>query len=415
MELNLKYEPSRKEIRNYIFLKDVVWLTFSAFGGPQAHVAMMFKFFVDKRKYLTEEELIELNALCQILPGPTSTQTITAIGYKIGGVFLAVMTLLVWITPAISMMTLAAVGIIHFGENNVSLEFARFIQPMAIGFVAYAAYKISTKVIKSKTGFVLLVLSAVVSYFVRWPWVFPILLLVGGAVTAREFKRHNKEEKQKIKVKWYYLILFLSIFVVSATLTGFTNNLFVQLFENFYRNGSLIFGGGQVLIPLMYTEFVEFKQFMTSDEFLTGFGAVQALPGPVFSFCSYIGGVVAAGKGYGTLGVILGAGLGAVAIFTPGTLLIFFLVQIWEELKKIRIVKASLAGINAAASGMVCGAALILFKGLVISSAVDGSGLNIDILLIDIATIIVTFSLLTFTKIPSPFIVLAGLALGFIL
>ncbi len=414
MAINLKYEPSRKEIRNYIFLKDVVLLTFSAFGGPQAHVAMMFKFLVDKRKYLTEEELIELNALCQILPGPTSTQTITAVGYKIGGVFLAVMTLLVWMIPAVTLMTLAAIGIVSFNENNTSLEFTRFIQPMAIGFVAYAAYKISTKVVKDSTGVALMIFAAIVSFFVRWPWIFPILLLIGGAVTARKFRRHNKERVQKFEVKWSYLVAFGIIFIISATATGFTSNIFVKIFENFYRNGSLIFGGGQVLIPLMYTEFVEFKNYLGSEEFLTGFGMVQALPGPVFSFTAYIGGLTASGQGFGTTGMILGSIVAAVAIFTPGTLLIFFLVGIWEELKKFRLVKASLDGINASASGMVCGAAFMLFKALVQGCNQEGI-IDVQQLMIYAGIIIITFCLLAFTKIPSPLIVLSGLILGIVL
>ena len=89
-----------KKFRYLIFLKDTLLLALSAFGGPQAHISHMFKLMVEKRRYVTEEELIELNALCQILPGPTSTQTITAIGYKTGGTKLAFLTLLVWILPA---------------------------------------------------------------------------------------------------------------------------------------------------------------------------------------------------------------------------------------------------------------------------------------------------------------------------
>lgn len=408
MEINLKYEPSRKEIRNYIFLRDVLWLTFSAFGGPQAHVAMMFKYFVEKRKYITEEELIELNALCQILPGPTSTQTITAIGYKIGGVFLASLTLLIWIIPAVSLMILASVGIIYFGDNNISLDFTKYIQPMAIGFVAYAAYKISTKVIVNKTGVLLLLGAAVFSFFIRVPWVFPLVLISGGAITARQYQKHNKERQRRIKVKWAYLIVFASILIVSSVLTGFTRNIFIVLFENFYRNGCLIFGGGQVLIPLIYTESVEFKKYLTSEEFLTGFGMVQALPGPVFSFCAYIGGISA--KEYGTGGIIVGGLVAAIAIFTPGTLLIFFLVQIWGELKKFRIVKASLEGINASASGMVCGAAFLLLETLFKNITPS----DYTTIVIDLSIIVLTFLLLQFTKLPSPIFVIIGILAGFI-
>ena len=93
-------------LRYYIFLKDVLKLSLTTFGGPQAHLAMMLRLLVEKRRYISEKELIELNALCQILPGPTSTQTLTAIGFQVGGPNLAYLTLLVWITPTALLMTL---------------------------------------------------------------------------------------------------------------------------------------------------------------------------------------------------------------------------------------------------------------------------------------------------------------------
>ncbi|MCZ6522126.1 MAG: chromate transporter, partial [Bacteroidetes bacterium] len=130
-------------VRYSVFLKDVFLLAITAFGGPQAHISMFFDLFVNKRKYLTEEELIELQALCQILPGPTSTQTITAIGFRMGGPNLAYLTLLIWILPAFIIMTTSAIIISHFQQRNISLEFTKFIQPMAVAFVGFAAYKIS--------------------------------------------------------------------------------------------------------------------------------------------------------------------------------------------------------------------------------------------------------------------------------
>ncbi|GAB3825861.1 hypothetical protein GCM10028895_35980 [Pontibacter rugosus] len=177
-------------LRYYIFLKDVLVLALTAFGGPQAHIAIMFKLLVEKRRYLSEQELIELNALCSILPGPTSTQTITAIGYKIGGPNLAYITLLIWILPAATIMAIAAVAITYLQEQGISLAFLRYLQPMAVGFVAYAGYMISSKVVHTKTAVILMVVSAILAYFFSSPWVFPVLLLAGGAVTALRFKQH---------------------------------------------------------------------------------------------------------------------------------------------------------------------------------------------------------------------------------
>ncbi len=390
-----------KKIRYFIFLKDVFILSISAFGGPQAHLAMMFDTMVNKRKYLTEKELIELHALCQILPGPTSTQTITALGFKIGGPNLAYLTLLTWMLPAVSIMIAAAIAISTLQENNISIDFTKYIQPMAVGFVTYAAYKISVKVVHTRLAMGLMIIAAVVSYFVKNPFIFPIILLISGAATAVNYKAHPKEKDKHIKVDWRNFILWAAVLVFFAILGSITRERIVLIFENFYRNGSLIFGGGQVLIPLLYTEFVEFKDYLTSEEFLSGFGIVQALPGPVFSFSAYIGAL--AMREHGTLWEILGGLVAAAGIFLPGTFLIFFVIRFWEDLKKYRVVKASLEGINAASSGLVIAAAFLLFQPI-------ESEANV----INITVLVGTFTVLMFTKIPAPFIIISGLIAGLI-
>ncbi|WP_242921399.1 chromate efflux transporter [Pontibacter liquoris] len=387
-------------LRYYIFLKDVLLLALTAFGGPQAHIALMFKLLVEKRRYLTEQELIELNALCQILPGPTSTQTITAIGFKIGGPNLAYLTLLVWILPATTFMGLAALAISYLEENGISLLFLRFIQPMAVGFVAYAAYMISAKVVNTKTAIILLIISAILAYFFHSPWVYPVLLLAGGAITALRFRQHPEEKDKKLQVQWANFILYVAVLVTAALVGGYTSSLPVRLFENFYRNGSLIFGGGQVLVPLMYTEFVDFKHYLTGEEFLSGYAISQALPGPTFSFCSFVGSL--AMRQFGIPGQWLGSFVATLGIFLPGTFLIFFVIRFWDELKKYRVVRASLEGISAVSSGMVVAAAIQLYH------PIPNTPLNFGI----VAT---TFLLLLFTRVPAPVLILTGLLLGFVL
>lgn len=389
-----------KRVRYYIFLKDVLVLALTAFGGPQAHIALLFELMVEKRGYLTEEDLIELNALCQILPGPTSTQTITAIGFKIGGPNLAYLTLLVWMTPAVIIMTAAGMLMSELHANNMSIEFTKYIQPMAVGFVAFAALRIALKVVKSKTAVAILILSATASFVFNSPYAFPTILLVSGAFTALKFKNQPIEEKDKIKIQWANFILWAGVFIVAAALGGITQLLPVRLFENFYRSGSLIFGGGQVLIPFLYTEFVEFKHYLTSEEFLSGYAMVQSVPGPVFSFCAYIGSLSM--RAFGPGGQILGAVVASLGIFLPGTFLIFFVVRFWEGLKKYRIVKASLEGINAASSGMVASAAVLMF-------------LPLETNLLNVSITVTTFCLLQFTRIPAPIIIIGGLAAGFII
>ena len=386
-------------LRYYIFLKDVLKLSLTTFGGPQAHLAMMFRLLVEKRRYITEKELIELNALCQILPGPTSTQTLTAIGFQVGGPNLAYLTLLVWIMPMAIFMTLAGLVISYVGRHDIPLNFLRFIHPMAVGFVAFAAYKITSRVVNSKTGVSITVGSAILAYFFHSPLVFPGLLVAGGAITAIRFRRHPQEKNKKISVEWSNFILFLAVFLGAAALGAATRWLPVRLFENFYRNGSLIFGGGQVLIPLMYSEFVDFKHYLSSEEFLTGFALSQAIPGPTFIFCTYIG--TLAMREYGFWGQLLGSFVATLGIFLPGTFLIFFIIRFWAELKKFRIIKASLEGINAVSSGMVCAAAILLYQ-------------PIDSTLINFFLVVATFALLLWTKTPPYVLILTGIVAGVI-
>lgn len=389
-----------KKVRYYIFLKDVFLLTISAFGGPQAHFAMMLDLLVHKRGYLDEKDLIELTALCQFLPGPTSTQTLTAIGFKVGGPNLAYLTLLIWITPAFLIMTLAGIFISTLEQYNISMEFARFIKPMAVGIVAYSAFVIIKKVVTTKLAVVLMIIAAVASYWVRTPYVFPVILLIGGSITAFDYKRHEKEEKEGIKIQWSNFILWAGVLIGAALIGASIDWLGIRIFENFYRIGSLIFGGGQVLVPFMYTEFVEFKAYLTSEEFLSGFALVQAVPGPVFSFASYVGSISM--QDYGMFGQLMGGFMAALGIFLPGTFLIFFVIRFWEELKKFRIVKASLDGVNAASSGMILAAVVLLSQPLM------GDYLNYVIM-------IGTFALMFTKKIPTPFLILGGLILGVVL
>ncbi|MFT4738711.1 MAG: chromate transporter [Cyclobacteriaceae bacterium] len=388
-----------RRVRNIIFLRDVLVLALTSFGGPQAHLAMFMEMMVKKRAYLSESDLIELFALCQILPGPTSTQTITSVGFKIGGPSLAYMTLIVWVMPAVIVMTAAALTVNILNDANISLDFLRFIQPMAVGIVAYSAYRIASSVVSTKDGYFLMLLSAVASFYIRSPYAFPVLLLIGGFVTAFKYKKLTTEEKKGIKIRWENFILWAAVLICAAILGGVFQSLPIKTFENFYRNGSLIFGGGQVLVPLLFTEFVEFKAYLTSEEFISGYALVQALPGPTFSFSAYLGALIM--REWGVGGEILGALLAAAGIFLPGTFLIFFVARFWGELKKYRVIKASLEGISAVSSGMVIAATFYLIE-------------PIDVNFVNYGLMFGTTFLMFFSKIPTPLIILTGLLLGFI-
>jgi chromate transporter len=390
---------SVKKVRYYLYLKDVLLLSITAFGGPQVFLAMVLDTMVRKRGYIKEEELWELNALCLVLPGPTSTQTISAIGFRIGGATLAYLSLFVWILPATVLMIAAAFLIDYLQENTPgALNFAKFIQPMAIGFIIYAAQKTIFKMVKTTEAMILMMFSAFISFFYHSPFLFPLLLLVGGVSTSLKYRNHPKQEgDKKLVINWANFYLWGGILVFAAVLGAFTKSQSVLLFENFYRNGSLIFGGGQVLVPYLYTEFVEFKKFLSSEEFLTGYAISQGVPGPTFSISAYVGALSM--REYGVLGLVMGGFIASAGIFLPGTFLIFFVIRFWDQLKKFRPVRAALEGINAVSCGMLIAAAYLLFEPL------DANFLNIFIILS-------TYLLLQYTKFSSPLIIAIGVLAG---
>ena len=388
-----------KRFRHILFLLDVLKLAVTAFGGPQVHLVQFQKILVDKKKYITSADIKELNSFCSILPGPTSTQTITAIGFKIGGPFLAFFTLAVWVFPACLMMGTFAI-IIHFYHlENPKLNFLKYIQPMAVGFIIYAAFQIIQMFISKLYHWILLILSASIAILYQTPYLFPVLLLLGGFVSSQI----NKEKINKVKpiknINWSNFILFLSVFITAAVLGVFTQNKIVLLFENTYRFGSIVFGGGHVLIPMMYNQFVEIKHFLTANEFIAGVGLVQAMPGPVFSIATFCNAMAL--QEYGFSGQLLGAVIGTIAIFLPGTFLIFFIYPIWNQLKNYTPIKNAIEGVNAASVGLVIASAYLLFKPVVLNQS------NMIVLLL-------TLFLLLTTKVPSPVIVIICVLASFI-
>jgi chromate transporter len=271
---------------------------------------------------------------------------------------------------------------------------------MAVGIVAYSAYRIANSVIATSEGFFLMLIAAIASFYLRSPFAFPVLLLLGGVVTSLKYRNQPYEEKGKLKINWMNFILWALVLVVAGFFGSIVQLLPVKIFENFYRNGSMIFGGGQVLVPLLFTEFVEFKKMMTSEEFISGYALVQAIPGPTFSFAAYLGALIMREWGIG--GQILGGFIAATAIFLPGTFLIFFVSRFWDDVKKYRVVKASLEGITAVSSGMVIAATLYLIEPM-------------DLTFINYVLMFGTAFALFFTKIPTPLIIVAGLVMGLII
>lgn len=413
-------------LRHIPFLRAVVWHSLTAFGGPQGHLGMMMKTFVHRRKDVTEAELLEYNGFCQLLPGASSTQTLALIGYKRGGYSLAVLTLFIWITPACTLMGALSFLLDYFNDKNQVIGAFKFIKPMAIGFIAYSAIKILNVAIHNTITRVILVVGAAATFlFFKTPWIFPALIIAAGIATNFSNKRIPQQEKPVKKIKWVNLFLFIACFALAgylsetATRNNWENRKAFNLFEHSYRNGSLVFGGGDVLMPLLYEQYVtrpSSKRIitnkrdvlkMTQSDFLTGSGMVRALPGPVFSIAAFTGGMTMRSDGISAQ--LMGIIIGAIGIFLPSAFLVLFFFPVWSYVKRFAVVFRSLEGINAAVAGILFGATAYLMKDHFLNSAAN------SYLPVQWLVVIGTILLLRINKIPSPFIVALIFLLGLLL
>jgi chromate transporter len=412
-------------LRHVPFLKNVFLYSLTAFGGPQAHVAMMMKMFVHKTPYVTKHELLEYNAFCNLLPGASSTQTVTLIGYKRGGVSLAILTLLVWIAPACILMGGFSFFLQYVDRETLHTDIFKFIPSMAVGFLAYASYMAFGVSIKNTISWAIMLVCTLATYlFFRDPLIFPVLIVLAGFTTNLSTKRIPQPHSKRKKIKWWNIWLFAMIFLVAgvtsemARSNNWRDRKPLNLFENMYRMGSLVFGGGQVLMPMMYEQFsvrpenVQKKDpqiaanmiAIHKEDMVTGMGIVRAMPGPVFAIASFAGGMAL--KDEGKHWQLLGCLIGAIAIFLPSALLVLFFFPIWHNLKKYAVVYRSLEGINAAVVGIMIASTFFIMKDISLAGATVNS-------LINIAVILITFLLMQFTKIPSPAIVATCILVGY--
>lgn len=396
-------------LRHIPFLKAVLSYAFTAFGGPQGHIGMMVKTFAEKRHDVTEKELLEYNSFCQMLPGPSSTQTVMLIGLKRGGIPLAIATLLLWLLPAAFIMGAFSFLIYYFNVKDIQTTLFTYIQPMSVGFICFAAVRMMQAGLRHVATWAIMTGSLIVAFLVQTPVIFPVLLVTSGIVSNFSNKRIPDVHEKPKPIKWVNLWLFAFIFIAAGVISELARagdwpyRRIYNLFENFYRFGSIVFGGGQALMPMMLFQFVNrpinqgYPPLLTGEELLTGYGMVQAVPGPVFSICSYVGGMVM--SGYGGFWQVLGSIVATVAVFLPSTLLLFFLFPVYQNLRQYVVIFRALEGINAAIIGLIWASGLVLFQSMKFEWT-------------NVVVVAITFCLLLFTRIPAPFIVFGWLLLG---
>jgi len=370
---------------------------------------------------------MEYNAFCQLLPGASSTQTIILIAFKRGGMVLAFLTLLVWILPATFLMMLVAFAYNYF-DMRAGLQSFILIQPMAIGFIVSATIILYKKAIKSFITKIIFILTAVFVFLAfKSPWAIPVVILIAGIATNFSKKRIPNDGAAPKTINWGVLFIFIFLFLTAgivseeATRKNWEQHKVINLFENNYRFGSFVFGGGDVLIPMMYEQYVARPNSdrikknkrdvlkISKDAFLVGAGMVRAMPGPVFSVASFTSVMALKEK---TMPIqILGALMGSLGIFLPSFLIVLFFFPIWQNLKKYAIFYRSLEGIYAAVVGIMLGATLHLMGGVSIKMEYYSSLTLFTYIFVFVAS---TYLIYT-QKIAAQWVVLSTIALGFLL
>lgn len=387
-----------KNINWLDFLKDVFICSLGSYGGPEAHYGVFSQILVERRKYLTEEELTELIGLFAIVPGPSSTQTITAIGYYTGGPLLAFLTFLVWVLPAIFIMALIGVFFTQIDANESWKPVLHYLPAIAVCFIIYAAFTLSKKVIKGKRDWIMYGIMFSLSMLLVGTsmWMVPLLLVIGGLVTLMP---HWKEERAQfiVQPKWMILFIVISLALLNEWLVKWFDSSFINLYKSFYRYGYSVIGGGQIVIPLMIEDLVQSQSLISLSDFLSGYAIDQAIPGPLFSFSAFVSARSFAGSNLSLLAGIIGG----LSIFLPGILLVFFIFPLWKSTREIPHIQYFLKGVTITAASLILMTAITQI-------------LNLPVEFSTYLVVSVGALLLLTKKIPAPLLVVFGGVLGFI-
>jgi chromate transporter len=284
--------------------------------------------------------------------------------------------------PAVCIMTCLALLVSYFSWSG-EIKALSLLQPMSIGFIISAALLLFQKSVNSIITRWIFVITAIITFIgFNTPWTIPTIIILAGVVTNFSDKRIPTDGTAPKSIQWRALVLFVLLFIAAgflserATKQNWESRKLFNLFENNYRFGSMVFGGGDVLIPIMYEQFVtrpaskriqENKRDVVKIDranFLTGTGLVRAVPGPIFSISSYMGAMALKDKSMSTQ--LYGALVASLGIFLPSFLIVLFFFPIWQYLKKYAIFYRSLEGVYAAIVGIMIGASLYLIKDIAV-------------------------------------------------
>ena len=370
----------------------------TSFGGPVAHIGYFRDEYVVRRGWLDEESFAELIALCQFLPGPASSQLGIAVGIRRAGLIGGFMAWLGFTLPSAVALMLFAYGVHEFsGEVD---DWLHGLKIVAAAVVAFALWGMGRNLTPDRQRITIAVIAAAV-VLSTGGIASQLAVIAGGAILGLVFLRPPEAQpggeasaQGGARIGAVALVLFFIVLFALPIASRLADNTLVSVTDSFYRSGSLVFGGGHVVLPLLEAEVVP-PGWVTKDEFLAGYGAAQAVPGPLFTFSSYLGTVMDATNPRWVGGLVA-----LMAIYVPSFLLVTGVLPFWEKLRGFTLVRRGLIGVNAAVVGLL----LAALYDPVWTSAIKAPE--------DFALAAGAFALLAFWRAPPWLVVLLTAAIG---
>lgn len=370
-------------------------LGLTSFGGPVAHLGYFHEEYVHRRKWMDEKSYADLVALCQFLPGPASSQVGIGIGVVRAGVLGGIVSFIGFTLPSVIALMIFA-SFLH----TFDLQYAGWIHGLkivAVAVVAHAILGMAKKLTPDLTRKMIALFALVVILLWQAAFTQVGVILIAGMIGLIIYRNQTEDDLSPItqfpisrKLGYICLALFFGLLILLPFLRGIISLDWIAFFDSFYRSGSLVFGGGHVVLPLLEQEFVP-TGWLSEQDFLAGYGATQAVPGPLFTFAAYLGTVM---KGW------QGGLVATVAVFLPAFLLILGTLPFWDALRRNPKIKGALIGVNAAVVGILLSA---LYHPIWTSSILTST---------DFALAAILFSMLAFWKLPAWVIVITGIIGG---
>ena len=380
-------KSNKTKIQNLDIFVCFLLLGLTSFGGPIAHIGYFRNFFVKQKKWLDEKTYADFVSLCNFLPGPSSSQVGISIGYYFKGIKGAVLAWVGFTMPSVIILMLFGYTILHY-DSSIPSGVLQSLKAIVVIIVFQAILGMSKSLLKDKVGYIIAFLTAL--FLIIFPSSFNqlmCLIMSGllGMFAYREQKRKDKNINLLIKISFWQLfplILFFIFLIALPTINEICNSNLLNLANSFFKVGSMVFGGGHVVLPLLKEEFVA-SGLIENDLFLAGYGASQAIPGPLFTFSSYLGIFLKS-----EINTLLTGFFCLFFIFLPSFFLIIGTLSIWNELRKFDLIISAFRGINASVIGLLIAA---LYDPIIITSLQS---------YYDFTLILISFIILFFIKIP---------------